>query len=210
MHVLAHTGHRGRTNGYRNSWFGDDAVPVPAPSFLDTKEALGVKYQAANDASRSNIKGAYVGWKVRSTNLLHHTDEDIERVKTEIAKLTPYVESTGPRDPGDGFRWIDMRATLGRGIIVIPPVGWTPAVDLMRMTTGDSTLIATEDINQVRDNAGPGKPGFVLYEPQAGWKQGEGSSVDIPELDKAATKTIVLVAGVTVAVVGLGYLLLKK
>lgn len=133
------------------------------PDFFEERTAPnGTPYKAARPHMTTYLKSAMVGWQVRQASTAGGSD---------LATLTPYNESTGPRDPGDGFRWIEERWLRGRGIIMIPPVEWVPggAVDLMRMTTGTTKLIATESLGELEAHAAVGKDGFVLYDPKNGW-----------------------------------------
>lgn len=180
------------------------------PDPFHVKEAAGVSYRVANDKFRGNFKGALVGWKVRETALSgfgHEDAPDIEKERTETALMTPYNESTGPRDAGDGFRWVEHRLLAGRGIIIVPPDGWKPEDDVMRQTTGEITVIATEDFQQVKKHATSDKPGFVLAEPAQGWKNVDTApTVPLPGLEDASTKTLLIAAGIVVGAVGVGYL----
>lgn len=158
----------------------DPGVPPNEPWF-EERDAGSVHYKAAHPSKQVYLKGAMVGWKIRAGEMAG---------PTEIVTLTPYNESTGPRDPGDGFRWIEERVIGGRGIIMIPPPEWSPGAgtDLMRMTTGSTTLYATEDRKELADHAAPGAGGFVLYEPKAGWSSALGRWV-LPALFAAAAAT---------------------
>jgi hypothetical protein len=168
-------------------------------------ELNGVTFRVANDGFRSAFSGALVGWQVRSTQLLGfgHHDPNVESERTEIVKMTPYVESTGPRDPGNGFRWVDMRRQLGRGIIVIPPLGWTPGDDIMRATKGELVVVATEDFDQVRQHASGDEPGFVLVEPAQGWKN---AGVPTQQQQEPSTSSLLIAAGIAVGVATVAYL----
>lgn len=139
------------------------AQAVNPDEFFEQRTAPnGTRYKAARPHMTTYLKGAMVGWQVRQSS----TDG-----RSDLATLTPYNESTGPRDPGDGFRWIEERWLLGRGIIMIPPAEWVPGggTDLMRMTTGTTKLIATESLGELDEHAAIGKDGFVLYDPKVGW-----------------------------------------
>lgn len=173
-----------------------------------TAQAGGVTYNVANDKFRSMFTGGLIGWQVRSSQLLGfgHTDPKIETERTEVAKMTPYTESTGPRDPGNAFRWVDNRREIGRGVIVIPPAGWDPSKDIMHATGGEITAIATEDFAEVREHAADDKPGFVLVEPAQGWDNvgdapGAGAGGDEP-----STESLLIAAGVAVGAAVLFYL----
>jgi hypothetical protein len=170
-------------------------VALGATEPFHTAELNGVTYRVANDGFRSAFSGSLVGWQVRSTQLMGFGDDEpsgVETERTEVVKMTPYVESTGPRDPGDGFRWVDTRRQLGRGIVIIPPLGWSPTDDIMRATKGELAAIATEDFAQVprldRD-----EPGFVLVEPAEGWKN-------------TGKRSLLIAAGVAVGVAAIVYL----
>lgn len=196
-------------------------VAPPAEPFHVNKTG-SVSYRVANDQFRSVFKSALVGWKVRSSSVsayghgpevsaaYGHGPEpgDIEKERTETATMTPYTESTGPRDPGDGMRWVEYRRQLGRGIVVVPYESFSPDDDVLRRTTGTIHVFATEDFVAVRDYAAEGKPGFVLIEPAEGWKNTSGTG-PFPG-DGESMKTALVVAGVAVAVVGLGYLFWRR
>lgn len=176
-----------------------------SPDPFQVTEIDGVTFNVANDKFRSVFTGSLIGWHTRSSQLLGlgHDDVNIETERTEMVKMTPYVESTGPRDLGDGFRWVDMRRTLGRGVIIIPPAGWTPDRDIMHTTKGEITAIATEDFGQVRKHAaGDVTDGFVLVEPAQGWKNTGGSTGPGAEPD---SNTLLIAAGVAVGAAVLVY-----
>lgn len=171
-------------------------VALGALEPFHSAELDGVAFRVANDGFRSAFSGALVGWQVRSGQLLgfgHDPVESIERDRTEVVMMTPYVESTGPRDPGNGFRWVDNRREIGRGIIIIPPAGWQPEDDVMRATAGEITAIATEDFGQVRQHASEGKPGFVLVEPAEGW-QNAGTPAQPGDGEAEPTRPLVIAA----------------
>lgn len=185
-------------------------VALGASEPFHTAESNGVTYRVANDGFRSIFSGGLVGWQVRSTQLLGlgHTDlnQNAERERTEVVKMTPYVESTGPRDPGNGFRWVDTRRQLGRGVIVIPPIGWSPSDDIMRATKGELVAIATEDFTQVRQHAAGDEPGFVLVEPAEGWEN-TGELVLPAAAGAPSTSSLLIAAGVAVGAAAVVYLL---
>lgn len=167
-----------------------------APGFLKpfhVAEVNGVTFRVANDGFRSVFSGALVGWKVRSEPLVG---------SARVATMTPYVESTGPRDPGDGFRWIDYRRQLGMGVIIIPPAGWKPedkTWDLSHATTGEIEAIATSDFEQVKQHVAGDGSGFVLVEPAEGWKN-TGASAKGSAVQEPSTESLLLAAGVAVGV----------
>lgn len=185
------------------------------PSFYDERDAAGIRYRAAFPQYVMPIKAAMVGWEVRSGADPDVVDMDI----VETADLTPYNESTGPRDPGNGFRWIENRWLQGRGVIVIPPADWRPgmdpfqdAADLMRATTGNVRVIATEraaDLMQFAATSSPGS-GFVLYDPRNGW---EGAATD-PSGNGTASKwpswAVPVLGGVVVLGIGVGFMASRK
>lgn len=129
---------------------------------FDERQHDGVSYQALPAVLVSPFKSALVGWKVRSQS---------SGEGSEIATMTPYTESTGPRDPGDGFRWVDTNATMGNGVLIIAPAGFKPGDDIMRATSGTLTAVATTSAAELSRVCGPAASprGFVLYEPKQGW-----------------------------------------
>lgn len=192
---------------------GQVAMPQPplhirprTPRFVEERHSDGLRYRAAPQSLVLPVKGALVGWKVRSGADADTIDMDV----TETAELTPYNESTGPRDPGDGFRWVEKRIVQGRGIVVVPPAGWTPADDLMRMTTGTVSLMATENASDMLAVAGADVPGtgFVLSEPAQGWSAEQPPSPG-PGAKSASWKWL-LPAGALVAVGALAYVGLRR
>jgi hypothetical protein len=181
-------------------------VALGATEPFHTAELNGVAYRVANDGFRSVFSGALVGWQVRDSQLsgFGHHDPNIERERTETVRMTPYVESTGPRDPGNGYRWVDMRRQVGRGIIIIPPVGWAPSDDIMRATKGELVAIATEDFTQVRQHAAGDEPGFVLVEPAEGW-QTTGKSA-APAGTEPSSSSLLIAAGIAIGVATVAYI----
>ncbi len=176
--------------------------PLDAPqvysTFFEQAEASGVPYRRLAQPSVLPVKGAMVGWKVRSGPSGH---DPIDFSVTEVAELTPYVEATGPTDPGDGFRWIEKRIVSGRGVIMVPPVGWQPTDDLMRQTTGAVRLVASERAEDLAQHAHIDSSGFVIVDPQGGWKA-PASSIVTPE--KKALPKWVLPVGIGVAALTIG------
>lgn len=175
-------------------------APQLAPAFYEERQAAGVRYRAARPELVMPMKAAMVGWHVREG-----ADPDIiDTTVTETALLTPYNESTGPRDPGNGFRWVDKRWETGRGIVMIPPATWQPGDDLMRATSGEVRLIATENAAEMAQVAGMDAPGtaFVLYDPKSGWGGGH-EQPDGPAPSGKLPKWVVPVgAGLAVVTIG--------
>lgn len=154
--------------------FGHTVEPpaVLPPPFIE-KSLAGVTYKVASDKERSLFKGNLINWKIRSRRA---------EGTVEVVEMTPYNESTGPRDPGDGFRWADTNATGGKGVIIVPPVGYEPGSDnVMRMTDGYLRGVAGDDFSYVRDLAGGDLPGFVLYEPAEGWQNVGDEPVEVAD-----------------------------
>jgi hypothetical protein len=180
-------------------------VALPEAPFSE-KDLGGVVYRVASDKLRSSFTMGLVGWKVRDTSFaaFGHTDAPVELEKTESARMTPYNESTGPVDTGDGYRWARDRRDAGRGIVILPPLSWQPSEDILRSTTGEITAVATENFAEVARHATVDKLGFVLVEPAQGWKNVEEVAVH-PE-DEQATKVLLVAAGLLLAVtVGLSW-----
>jgi hypothetical protein len=185
-------------------------VPLGAAAEpFHTAQAGGVTFNVANDKFRSTFTMSLIGWKVRSSQLLGfgHTDPKIETERTEAVEMTPYTESIGPDDPGDGFRWVDIRREVGRGVIIIPPAGWDPSKDIMHASGGKITAIATEDFAQVKQHCADGKSSFVLVEPAQGWKNigaepGAGAGVSN---GGPSTESLIIAAGVAVGAAVLLY-----
>jgi hypothetical protein len=175
--------------------------PVPHVGFYEDREGAAGTYRGVSTLFVMPFKAAMVGWKVREGADPNVIDLDA----TETADLTPYNESTGPRDPGDGFRWIENRWQQGRGILVVPPATWQPGDDIMRATTGNVHLVASEDVrdrDKIASAASPGG-GFVLYEPRSGEWKGEWAQQP-PEPDGKLPKWVVPVgAGAAAIVIGL-------
>lgn len=173
--------------------------------FLHDETLGGVTYRVVGETHRSPTKGGLVNWEVRDYQALGHGEETPVAEGTEVARMTPYVESTGPRDPGDGFRWVDNRVTLGRGIIIVPPADWSPdgrGGGFMDSTTGELTAISTTDFSQVRQHATTGQRGFVLYPPADGWQNVNGNGTKPP---KPKTTAFLVAAGLIVV----GFVVLK-
>lgn len=176
--------------------------------FEDRQGPAGLTYRAVAPGKEYVLAGAMVGWKVREG-----ADPDAVDVSVrETARLTPYTEATGPRDPGDGYRWILQREALGRGVIMIPPAGYRPGDDIMRATNGEIQLVATEDAADLA-LARPDAGGFVVYEPAGGWKgaaPGPGPEPGPGPADKSDWKKPAAYAAVAVVAVGGAYLLLRR
>lgn len=176
------------------------ADPTSDPLFFKEREAAGVRYRGVQPLIVMPFKSAMVGWKVRSGAEPDVIDLDV----TESAELTPYNESTGPRDPGDGFRWVDQRWQQGRGILVVPPANWQPGDDIMRATAGNVTLIASEDaaeLARVASTSAPGR-GFVLYEPRNGWQGRAITPGGGPAAKKLPSWVVPVGAGVAAITIG--------
>lgn len=152
--------------------FGQQLPKTFGPFLI--KQAGAVVYRQLDAPLVPAMKGALVGWKIRSVEKFGDT---------EVATATPYLESKGASDPGDAYKWTDVRATAGKGIIIEPPDDWTafmsdPAQVLMHMRVGQLQIIATDDYNWLGRAAetiegivwiAPPR-GFVLCEPKGGWK----------------------------------------
>ena len=178
----------------RGGYFGH-AGGVEHP-FFESRSASGVSYEAVVPSRASEFKSGLIGWQVRSEKQVNGSS---------AATMTPYLESTGPRDPGDGFRWVDTR--LGKsGIIIVPPSGYVAGEDIMRSTAGELVAIATSSAGLLARFAGPqaSPRGFVLYEPSDGWQQAAG---------KPGTSGIVLpvlLVGGMVALVAVGWYAFRR
>lgn len=169
-------------------------TPLPSQA-LEQRTSGGVSYLALPDLYVSPLKSMLIGWQVRASK---------KEPAFELAQMTPYVEFTGPRDPGDGFRWVDERRTLGYGIIIVPPAGYSPGQDIMRATTGELKAVASSSLAALSAfaAAGASPQGFVLYEPKSGWAaNGQPSGAAVPPRGKTAA---IVVAAAGAALV-LGY-----
>lgn len=180
-----------------------------SPYFEVRSGPAGQQYRALTARYMTAIQVALVAWQLvpaPPAAVGHHPEKPLP-AGTEVVSLVPHVV-TGPKDTGDAGRWVRSRQEAGKGILLLPPAGWKPSGNMQDIAGESMTAIATDDFSQVLAHAIPSRPGFVVYEPQGGWKGGSVAPPVAPRkpAKPAAAGRPLVYAGVAAAALGLWWL----